>query len=348
MAYLSSSQCRLHANVRIAILALLVNLYGISSPGMAQGDWRLSGFVDRKTDSLFETKVISYGIGEDQVEIPYRLYIPDEAKSGNDLQQKCPLLVWLHGYGEAGENNREHLRWMNLLFGDKHFPGFVMAYQCPTARPTWSDGSRREEQPMTIARTIIDELLASYPIDSDRIYVSGVSSGGTGCWQMILRYPELFAAAVPIASSGAEPVDLQPIAHIPIWAFHAREDPESSVIHVRNTVTQLQNIKGKAYLTETTGYTHNCWSAAFGEFRFVDWLLTQRKGKIGPVPDYWRPGLAFRLALQPLQEVGVQYYLPIPVFMLICWYVWRTKSKQISKSKWKAKCASIDLKLFWL
>lgn len=331
MTSLSALQYQLPGSIRLAILTLLMVVGAMSTRGLGQDDWRHSGFVDRRTDSLFDTKVLSYRLRGDQVGISYRLHIPEDARSEANPKQGWPLLVWLHGFGEAGEDNREHLRWMNLLFGNNQFPGFVMAYQCPIERPTWADGIRQEEQPMTIARAIIDELSAVYSIDTNRIYVSGVSSGGTGCWQMMLRYPELFAAAVPIASSGAGPVDLRPISHIPIWAFHTREDPEIPLIHVRSTVEQLQKMKGKAYLTETIGYTHNCWSAAFGEFQFINWLLTQRKGGTNSPPKYWTASHALGLALQPLKQAGVQYYLPIPFVALISWYAWR-KAKHVSNS----------------
>jgi predicted esterase len=298
-------------------------------------DWQYRGYVDNNTDSLFDTESIQYDLGSGNiVDLRYRLFIPERTKTKNESSIR-PLLIWLHGFKESGEDNRDHLRWMNLLLQSKgDFPGYILAYQCPSQRPTWTQGSE-VEQPLSVVRAIVDKVISKYPIDIDRIYVSGVSAGGTGCWEMVLRYPDLIAAAVPLAGSGIQDVDLTSIADVPVWAFHTREDPHVPVSSVRETIRILQESNGKAHLTETPGHTHDCWTIAFGEFEFIDWLLKQRKRETGPAPDYWKSGIAFRLALQPVQQAGAQYYLPIPVFILICWYVWRTKSKHTSSSNEK-------------
>jgi dienelactone hydrolase len=202
-----------------------------------------------------------------------------------------------------------------------------MAYQCPFERRTWSAGPP-EEQPLAVAKAIIDELLQKYPIDPNRIYLSGVSSGGTGCWEMLDRYPELFAAAAPLASAGSPAADLSGLVDIPIWAFHTRDDPGSDINLVRQTVARLKAIGGKAYLTETPGHTHDCWNAAFNDFRYVDWLLAQRKGGDGIEPRYSTLTNSVGLVKQDIVATGPQYYLPLPVAAIcVYWFLRRRYRK---------------------
>jgi predicted esterase len=316
----------------LLLAGLICVLISIAIPQKELPDWKYRGYVDNRTDELFDIKSIQYNLGGGTNELHYRIFEPKEPKSAEPLK---PLLIWLHGRKESGEDNRDHLRWMNLLLqSKKDFPGYILAYQCSSERPVWTQGPE-PEQSLSVVRAIVDEVISECPVDVDRIYVSGVSSGGTGCWQMLLRYPDLIAAAVPLAGSGVLNTDLSSISDVPVWAFHTRQDPMVPVSGVRATIGELQELGGKAYLTETPGHTHDCWTVAFGEFEFIDWLLAQRKGEIGPAPDSWRSGVAFRLALQPIRQAGVQYYLPIPIFILICWYIRRTNSKYASNSNEK-------------
>ncbi|MEX2317299.1 MAG: PHB depolymerase family esterase [Pirellulales bacterium] len=279
--------------------------------------------VEPATDRLFTTQISSYSLGDEGGTVKYRLHIPAAAVSGMNTRA-WPLLVWLHGFGEAGDDNISHIRWLNLLFrrtdSEGPLPCFVMAYQCPYERRMWSDGPP-SAQPLTVAKAIVDEIIEKHAIDRDRIYLSGVSSGGTGCWEMLERYPTLFAAAVPLASAGSPSSEVSVIVDVPIWAFHTRDDPGTDVNQVRETVARLQAIGGKAYLTQTPGDTHDCWNAAFKDFHFVDWLLMQRKGSTSTEPNYATLTNRARLIKQDVLATGPQYYLPVPA-AAICLYWW--------------------------
>jgi predicted peptidase len=291
--------------------------------------------VDEATDRHFATRSIHQDVGGGSVkEIRYRLFTPAAIGSTGHSEGDWPLLVWLHGIGEAGNDNYSHIRWLKLLFRNEKergpFPCFVVAYQCPYDRPTWTDGPEAEK-PMNSARAIIDHLLAAYPIDPDRIYLSGVSSGGTGCWEMLLRYPDLFAAAAPLASSGTMSTDLSSIAHVPIWAFHTRNDPGTPVRAVRSTVARLKQVGGIAYLSETAGFTHDCWTSAFVDFRCIDWLLAQRRGNQGPPPPLDNRAVRLRLARQSLAALGLQYYLAVPTLAIFVWWIFRRELRRKRK-----------------
>ncbi len=318
IALAPDEEAHLESVMRNSLIVVLLVLAS-ETPGWGAYDWHNSGFLDRKTESLFQEKTFQYKTGQDEIaDLSYRLYVPEGADARAD--QTWPLLVWLHGYGEAGSDNREHLRWMNLLLQERRFPGIIMAYQCPPERPTWSAGAD-DEQPMVIARAIVNELLASCPIDAQRIYVSGVSSGGTGCWDMLLRYPELFAAGAPLASGGSNRFEVSSIAHVPLWAFHAYKDPEASVDNVRATVKRLQAVGGNAWLTVTAGQTHDCWNAAFQEYHFVDWLLAQRQGEqVVPIP-WWAPWKSFQSRYLQWDEV----WPPLALVSVVAGLVWAVR-----------------------
>jgi predicted peptidase len=307
-----------HSRQFAAIICAAVTFLGQTF--VARAEERLP-IVDQATDRLFTTQQVSYSLGGDEKPVKYRLHIPSAAKVAK-TEKSWPLLVWLHGFGEAGDDNIAHIRWLNLLFrrdpADGPFPCFVMAYQCPYERRTWSEGPR-EKQPITVAKAIIDRLLTEYPIDANRIYLSGVSSGGTGCWEMLDRYPTLFAAAAPLASAGSPFSNLSALVDVPIWAFHTRDDPDTRILEVRQTVASLQSSGGKVYLTETPGHTHDCWNSAFTDFRFVDWLLTQKRGTIGPEPEYRQFRNDLNLTIQTIVSIGPQYYLPLPI-AAVCLY----------------------------
>jgi predicted peptidase len=218
----------------------------------------------------------------------------------------------------------ENLKSIELLFDGWHdreqFPCYVVASQCPKSHPKWVSGPS-EEEPLTILKAIVDGLLKELPIDDRRIYITGLSSGGDGAWEMMLRHPELFAAGAPLASAGSQRADISALKGIPIWTFHVRADPGVSVLGVRQTVQRLQQQGGKACLTETPGTSHDCWRTAFRDFRIMDWLLAQEKGMPGPTSKHSRLGIQFALLKQSILEAELQWYLGVPVMVIATWYV---------------------------
>lgn len=150
----------------------------------------------------------------------YRVFVP----KNSHLRDRCPVLVWLHGYGESGNDNWRHLAYIQdeVVRWEKDgsgFPCLVLAVQSPF-KDHWGT------EMMSIVRKLIRRTTTSWHGDEDRIYVAGVSTGGNATWEIILRYPDIFAAAVPMASNGLghRSVDLSLICHLPIWAFHTEND----------------------------------------------------------------------------------------------------------------------------
>jgi poly(3-hydroxybutyrate) depolymerase len=176
------------------VLALLV---GLAAPGQVPAE-----FV-----TLFTPLEYRYsGGGYEERLFKYRLYVPDATT------ERMPLVVWLHGVGEAGHDNVNQLRWLERLvfrrsWKERDYPFFLLAVQCPLDNSAWTRNGARaagDDDMIDVARAVMEETLRSYPIDPERVYLAGISSGGSGCWEFAARYPEYFAAVAPMASGGGD------------------------------------------------------------------------------------------------------------------------------------------------
>lgn len=164
--------------------------------------------------------------------LPGRLYVPPEATS--DPSTPRPFILFLHGAGESGSDNAAQVNGNidNLLAEAKARGAFLYA---PQTNFGWDSSTITGE-----VNAMIDRALVQQNVDADRLYVTGLSMGGGGTWNMLNRFPDRFAAGVPIAgvfpSSDFVPARLADQA---IWAFHARNDGTVSVQRSRNTVASI-------------------------------------------------------------------------------------------------------------
>ncbi len=151
--------------------------------------------------------------------LPYRLFVPAEY----DSTQAFPLVLALHGAGERGTDNERHIQLHRLATSwadpanQATYPAFVVAPQAPP-NGSWTNNN---EALTTFA--ILDSLANEFNIDPDRVYITGLSMGGHGTWNLIDREPARFAAAVPMSGNAFNTLARQ-IQHIPIWAFHGESD----------------------------------------------------------------------------------------------------------------------------
>lgn len=210
------------------------------------------------------------------------------AKPGGtgDAQKAHPLVVFLHGAGERGSDNQaqlKHGREMMLTAAKKH-GAFVLVPQCPKEQKwvevDWGkDEHKMPEKPSESMRLLVEliaKLQGQYRIDADRLYVMGLSMGGYGSWDMIQRYPKMFAAAVPICGGGDESQAAQ-IARIPVWAFHGGNDSAVPVERSRNMVRAIKAAGGEPKYTEYADVGHFAWTPAFKDPEMLKWLFAQRR-----------------------------------------------------------------------
>jgi predicted peptidase len=198
----------------------------------------------------------------------YRIFVPRLPKPG----ETYPLLLWLHGAGEAGSDNRENLRWLDLILNDRDhiekYRFFILAVQYP------NEGC--VDMP-SVTYEILQKTLREQPVDEDRIYLSGVSSGGGECWQLLRRHPHTFAAMAPLASGSPDISDAAAFVDIPIWVFHNVYDTNTSPAGVKAMVAAINAAGGNAYLTLLDAGGHDCWQQAFGRYDVMAWMLDQRR-----------------------------------------------------------------------
>lgn len=213
----------------------------------------------------------------------YRLFVPEKKDT------LLPLLLFLHGAGERGSDNEKQLihgkRFLDSALQQKH-PCIVLAPQCPNGK-RWVEVSwklpahTQPEQPSEAFRLLIpllDSLIKNLPVDTNRIYVTGLSMGGFGTWDLLQRYPDKFAAAVPVCGGGDETKAKQ-IAHIPVWVFHGAKDKVVIPERSRNMVKALKKAGGKPRYTEYPTLQHNCWDSTYTNPKLYDWLFARSRRK---------------------------------------------------------------------
>jgi Dienelactone hydrolase family len=130
--------------------------------------------------------------------------------------------------------------------------------------------------PMRLALEVLSQLRKEFNLDDKRLYVTGLSMGGYGTWDVIARHPTLFAAAVPVCG-GADESTAPTVKDIPIWCFHGGADPVVPTGRSRNMIKALEAAGGHPKYTEYPGVGHNSWDKAYSEPQLPEWLFTQHK-----------------------------------------------------------------------
>jgi predicted peptidase len=216
--------------------------------------------------------------------LPYRLLKPLAVEEG----KKYPLVIFLHGAGERGVDNDKQLIHGVPQFASeenrKKYPCFLIAPQCPDGKKwvevDWSaDTHTLPKDPGEVGRltlALIEKAIKELPVDSKRVYITGLSMGGYGTWDLLARRPDLFAAAAPVCG-GADEATASKIKDIPIWVFHGAKDGAVKPARSRNMVAALEKAGGKPKYTEYPDVGHNSWDPAYRDPEFYKWLFAQSK-----------------------------------------------------------------------
>ncbi len=206
--------------------------------------------------------------------LPYRLFSP----ANYTAAQRYPLVMFLHGAGEVGTDNAKQLSvWPNAMVYISYSrqqtdPLFFVAPQCP------SDGWWPNAKQIGQLLELFDALTAEFSIDTNRIYITGLSMGGMGSWGLLERRPWYFAAAMPICGNGnnaATPT----FKDVAVWDFHAADDGSVAVAGSRTMIAAIRQAGGHPLYTEYTSGGHGIWPEAYATPRLVDWTLAQRRGE---------------------------------------------------------------------
>ena len=209
---------------------------------------------------------------------PYRLLTPTNRNTS------APLVIFLHGAGERGNDNQRQLTYLPERFLDAPHLNtrncFVLAPQCPLDdawAPFGPRGPEAADQTMAMKAAIltIRQILSEHDIDTSRIYLTGLSMGGFGSWDLAARHPDWFAAVVPICGGG-DPDTASKLVDVPIWAFHGDKDQIVSENASREMVVAIRNAGGRPAYTVLPGVGHGSWPYAYGVRGAMDWMFAQR------------------------------------------------------------------------
>ena len=202
--------------------------------------------------------------------VDYLLYLPDAYADGKPL----PLLLYLHGGGESGQPV-ERLKTKGLpklLEAGMALPCIVLVPQNPHADKFFPDA---------LVSALLDETIASYRIDTERVYLTGYSRGGFGAWQLAMQRPETFAALVPVAAGGLATYAFR-LENVPVWAFHGLLDETVPLSRGVEMVEALRVAGGHAKLTVLETDHAGILELTYRDPALYSWLLKQKKGKETP------------------------------------------------------------------
>lgn len=218
----------------------------------------------------------------------YQVYVP----ASYSAAQQWPVILFLHGAGEKGGDGL--LQTSNALGAairraPSAYPAIVIFPQAPPDS-SWAG------MPSQIAMSALDQTLAEFRIDPDRVYLTGLSMGGNGTWYLAYRYPDRFAAiapicgfvttppssrvfrsAVPADSGAAFPALARRLGRVPTWIFHGEVDRSVPVDQSRQAAEAIRRAGGDVRYTEFLGMEHNVWDAVYASPQFVEWFLSQRR-----------------------------------------------------------------------
>ena len=129
---------------------------------------------------------------------------------------------------------------------------------------------------MVAVHSLVLEVIKKYSVDEKRIYVTGESGGGVGTWYMVMRWPELFAAAIPVCGVG-DPRMAEVIKKVPIRTFHGALDNVVPVKATRSMVEAIKKAGGDITYIEYPEVTHSSWRPAWKDPETIKWLFEQTK-----------------------------------------------------------------------
>lgn len=202
-----------------------------------------------------------------RLELNYLLYLPEDY----DDNKKWPLILFLHGAGESGSDLEIVKRnGIPKLAGmGKGFNFIAVSPQCP-------EGSSWDSH-FDALDLLLDEIQSDFSIDESRIYVTGLSMGGYGAWDLAIMFPDRFAAIIPICGGSTYPELIGRLKDLPIWAFHGAKDDIVPVEETKILVDILKEYGSSIKYTEYPDAGHDAWTETYNNPEVYEWLLSQRK-----------------------------------------------------------------------
>ncbi len=236
---------------------------------------------------VFDEYSIQFTGGEYTNEkIHYRLMKP----ASIEKDQKYPLVIFLHGAGERGIDNKAQLQYFPTQMAQpvfrKRFPCYVLAPQCRNDRKwmevDWTSkvdptSPETPSEQLQAVMKMIELTLKDEQIDPDRVYLTGLSMGGFGSFDLGSRHPEWFAAVAPICGA-TDPAKVVALKNVAVWVSHGDADSVVPVERSRSAVKALREAGGTAVYVELPGVQHNSWTPSYSDNDgLVPWMFRQKR-----------------------------------------------------------------------
>ncbi|HVA50947.1 MAG TPA: prolyl oligopeptidase family serine peptidase [Pirellulales bacterium] len=233
------------------------NLIGLALPLLALAFAQTAGAGQQ--DKHFEKEITI------TVKLNYLLFLP----AGYDKSDKqWPLILFLHGAGESGKD----LEKVKI-----HGPPKIVENQPDFPFIVVSPQSRRRGWNPDALKALLDEVLADYRVDRDRVYLTGLSMGGFGTWMLAAEHPDYFAAIVPICGGG-DPEDAPKLKQLPIWVFHGAKDESVKLERSQEMVDALKKAGADVKFTVYPEAAHDSWTQTYENPELYEWLLSHKRG----------------------------------------------------------------------
>lgn len=196
----------------------------------------------------------------------YRLYLPLDYS--RDEAASWPLTVFLHGAGERSDDP-QRLGMHGIpkeADGGREFPFLILAPQCPDPS-VWT-------MQMDQVMELIGRICRDYRVDPQRIYLTGISMGGFGTWELAMAYPGVFAAIVPVCGGGMS-WRADRLQCTPVWTFHGGKDEVVPIVYTEEMVRALKALGNPVQYTVYPEAGHDCWTEVYRREDLYEWLLEQ-------------------------------------------------------------------------
>lgn len=241
-----------------------------------------------KAQDLSKFKKETYIVGNDT--LPYRILYPENF----DATKKYPIVLFLHGRGESGNDNQKQLNNGGKLFLSENyrqnFPSIVIFPQC-AEDSYWSNvdietvSNKRfftfqkggeATKSMSLVLKFTDEFFKKSFADQSKIYVGGLSMGGMGTFEILRRRTKTFAAAFAICG-GDNPANAKKYKNVPLWIFHGGLDDVVNPQLSYQVFRALKQLGNEPKYTIYPKANHNSWDSTFAEPALFPWLFGQQK-----------------------------------------------------------------------
>ena len=225
--------------------------------GLLRGQTDTSKQVTGKIEKEVTVKIL----------LNYLLYLPEGYKQDNN---NWPLVLFLHGAGERGDDLESVKRNGPPMLVDKgiKFPFILVSPQCPM-------GKRWDPLELSV---LLDEIEKNYRVDTNRVYVTGLSMGGEGTWKLIMAEPNRFAAAATVCGrTGSSYLDACRLKNLPIWVFHGAMDDVVSLDESVRMVKALAACGNDVKFTVYPKANHNAWTETYNNEELYKWLLQHHR-----------------------------------------------------------------------